>query len=61
MKRVDEKMTGGPDVGVSGVGQNHRRDSTITHAGLDERGNVFFAAIEMTRMPMMVARNHAQP
>lgn len=54
MKRVDEKMTGGPDVGVSGVGQNHRRDSTITHAGLDERGNVFFAAIEMTRMPMIL-------
>lgn len=35
-------------------GRDHRRDTTVTHGGLDERGNVFFAAIEMTRMPMIL-------
>jgi PAS domain S-box-containing protein len=35
-------------------GLNHWRESVITHPGLDERGNVFFAAIEMTRMPMIL-------
>jgi PAS domain S-box-containing protein len=33
---------------------NHWRESVISHRGLDERGNVFFAAIEMTRMPMVL-------
>jgi len=35
-------------------GLNHWRESVISHPGLDERGNVFFAAIEMTRMPMIL-------
>jgi PAS domain S-box-containing protein len=35
-------------------GRNHWRESTITEPGLDDRGNVFFAAIEMTRMPMIL-------
>lgn len=34
--------------------RDHRRETTVTHGGLDERGNVFFAAIEMTRMPMIL-------
>lgn len=35
-------------------GQQHWRESTITEPGLNDRGNVFFAAIEMTRMPMIL-------
>ena len=36
------------------IGRRHWRESTITNPGLDDRGNVFFAAIEMTRMPMIL-------
>lgn len=39
---------------IGGQGKRHWRESTITSAGLDDRGNVFFAAIEMTRMPMIL-------
>lgn len=35
-------------------GMQHWQAGYITRAGLDDRGNVFFAAIEMTRMPMIV-------
>jgi PAS domain S-box-containing protein len=35
-------------------GMRHWRESTITKPGLSDRGNVFFAAIEMTRMPMVL-------
>lgn len=38
----------------SSPGMNHWRESVISHPGLNERGNVFFAAIEMTRMPMIL-------
>jgi PAS domain S-box-containing protein len=38
----------------SSAGLNHWRESVISHPGLNERGNVFFAAIEMTRMPMIL-------
>ncbi|GAA4032713.1 hybrid sensor histidine kinase/response regulator [Sphingomonas rosea] len=38
----------------SSPGMNHWRESVISRPGLDERGNVFFAAIEMTRMPMIL-------
>ncbi|MBL0419146.1 PAS domain-containing protein [Ramlibacter sp. AW1] len=34
--------------------RQHWQTSFVTRPGLDERGNVFFAAIEMTRMPMVV-------
>ena len=36
------------------IGMRHWRQSTITEPGLDDRGDVFFAAIEMTRMPMIL-------
>ncbi|WP_239016932.1 PAS domain-containing protein [Sphingomonas ginkgonis] len=36
------------------AGLNHWRESVISEPGLDDRGNVFFAAIEMTRMPMIL-------
>ncbi|WP_443971347.1 histidine kinase famiy protein [Sphingobium sp. CR28] len=39
-------------------GQQHWRESTITEPGLNDRGNVFFAAIEMTRMPMILTDPH---
>ncbi|MGF7211356.1 PAS domain S-box-containing protein [Skermanella aerolata] len=35
-------------------GIHHWKEGTISQAGLDQRGNVFFAAIEMTRMPMIL-------
>lgn len=38
----------------SSPGMNHWRESVISRPGLDDRGNVFFAAIEMTRMPMIL-------
>jgi PAS domain S-box-containing protein len=35
-------------------GVKHWQASYIDHDGLNERGNIFFAAVEMTRMPMIV-------
>jgi PAS domain S-box-containing protein len=35
-------------------GVRHWQASYIKHGGLDERDNIFFAAVEMTRMPMIV-------
>ena len=35
-------------------GVRHWQASYIDHGGLEERGNIFFAAVEMTRMPMVV-------
>jgi len=39
---------------TGGPGVNHWQASFIAHEGLDERGNIFFAAVEMTRMPMVI-------
>ena len=36
-------------------GLHHWRQATITNPDLGERGGVYFAAIEMTRMPMILA------
>ncbi|MGV7032053.1 PAS domain-containing protein [Methylobacterium symbioticum] len=36
-------------------GLRHWQQSTITDPDLNERGSVFFAAVEMTRMPMILA------
>ncbi|MGJ7914353.1 histidine kinase famiy protein [Massilia sp. LXY-6] len=35
-------------------GVQHWQASVITQDGLQDRGNIFFAAVEMTRMPMVV-------
>lgn len=35
-------------------GRQHWRESTVSNPDLSERGNVFFAAVEMTRMPMIL-------
>ncbi|CAA9489975.1 MAG: Signal transduction histidine kinase [uncultured Sphingomonadaceae bacterium] len=65
--RLDVEGGGGsmgvPAMGAADTGANeptersglhHWRESTITEPGLEARGNVFFAAIEMTRMPMIL-------
>lgn len=44
---VSYSPTGGP-------GMNHWQEARITEPGLDDRGDVFFAAVEMTRMPMIL-------
>ncbi|WP_052402144.1 histidine kinase famiy protein [Muricoccus aerilatus] len=36
------------------VAVHHWQEATVTEPGLDDRGNVFFAAVEMTRMPMIL-------
>jgi PAS domain S-box-containing protein len=36
-------------------GMHHWQQSTITDTDLNDRGGVFFAAVEMTRMPMILA------
>jgi hypothetical protein len=35
-------------------GVRHWQASYIDRDGLEDRGNIFFAAVEMTRMPMVV-------
>jgi PAS domain S-box-containing protein len=63
-----ETQGGGQSVGVPADGEvegnaynpqgnpgvKHWQASYIDHDGLNERGNIFFAAVEMTRMPMIV-------
>ncbi len=39
---------------TGGPGINHWQASYIGQPGLEDRGNIFFAAVEMTRMPMVV-------
>jgi PAS domain S-box-containing protein len=46
-RELSYSPTGGP-------GLRHWREATISEPGLDQRGSVFFAAIEMTRMPMIL-------
>ncbi len=56
--------TGSPALGTMDQGANepigtpgmrHWKQAEITDASLDDRGSVFFAAVEMTRMPMVLA------
>jgi PAS domain S-box-containing protein len=46
-ENVSYNPTGGPGI-------HHWQRAAIAKPGLDERGNVFFAAIEMTRMPIIL-------
>ncbi|MBM6581847.1 PAS domain-containing protein [Microvirga sp. BT689] len=46
-ENVSYNPTGGPGI-------HHWQKATISKPGLGERGNVFFAAIEMTRMPIIL-------
>ncbi|MEH3048207.1 histidine kinase famiy protein [Sphingomonas adhaesiva] len=47
-------MDTGASEPIERPGLHHWRESTITDADLSDRGGVFFAAIEMTRMPMIL-------
>ncbi len=51
---ADGTIDSGHDDPIGRPGLHHWRESTITRPGLDDRGSVFFAAIEMTRMPMIL-------
>jgi PAS domain S-box-containing protein len=50
---TNNTLSGAADT-TGGVALHHWRESTITEPGLSDRGNVFFAAVEMTRMPMIL-------
>lgn len=63
MSREDEDASGVPAEGrmdtpnettMGRSGMRHWKQSVITQDGLDDRGSVFFAALEMTRMPMIL-------
>ena len=47
-------MDTGANEPIERPGLHHWRESTITDPDLNDRGGVFFAAIEMTRMPMIL-------
>jgi PAS domain S-box-containing protein len=64
MAQTTDAATGEPAQGsmdqgsrepIGSPGMHHWRQATITNPDLDERGGVYFAAIEMTRMPMILA------
>ena len=48
-------MDRGASEPLGSPGMHHWRQSTVTDQSLDDRGNIFFAAVEMTRMPMVLA------
>ncbi|MCF4128798.1 histidine kinase famiy protein [Methylobacterium sp. SyP6R] len=54
----DDDQAGRPEPGASHSAEApslaHLKSATIREPGLDDRGSVFFAAIEMTRMPMIL-------
>jgi PAS domain S-box-containing protein len=51
---AEGKMDVGASEPIARIGLHHWRESTITDPNLQDRGGVFFAAIEMTRMPMLL-------
>ncbi|WP_312489493.1 PAS domain-containing protein [Sphingomonas sp.] len=53
-RQAQGKMDQGANEPTERPGLHHWRESTITDPDLDDRGGVFFAAIEMTRMPMIL-------
>jgi PAS domain S-box-containing protein len=52
--RADGEVEGNAYSPMGGPGVKHWQASFISQDGLQDRGNVFFAAVEMTRMPMVV-------
>ena len=48
-------MDQGANEPIGRPGMHHWRQAEITDTTLDDRGSVFFAALEMTRMPMILA------
>ena len=49
------EMDQGGNEPVGTPGMHHWKQAEITDSSLDNRGSVFFAALEMTRMPMILA------
>ncbi|WP_151637426.1 histidine kinase famiy protein [Noviherbaspirillum aerium] len=52
--QADGELEGNAYHPLGGPGVRHWQASYITRPGLDDRSSVFFAAVEMTRMPMVV-------
>ncbi len=52
--RADGQLEGSVYNPLGNPGMRHWQASYIDKAGLEDRGNIFFAAVEMTRMPMLV-------
>ena len=48
-------MDQGADEPIGRPGMHHWKQAEITDTTLEDRGSVFFAALEMTRMPMILA------
>ncbi|MDR5857708.1 histidine kinase famiy protein [Caballeronia sp. LZ062] len=51
---ADGELEGSAYSPLGNPGVRHWQASQISRPGLDDRGNIFFAAVEMTRMPMVV-------
>jgi|SRR5450830_109667 len=52
--RADGQLEGNAVSTLGSPGLRHWQASYIGEPGLDGRGNIFFAAVEMTRMPMLI-------
>jgi PAS domain S-box-containing protein len=52
--RADGEIEGNAYEPMGTPGVNHWQASYINRDGLQDRGNIFFAAVEMTRMPMVI-------
>src|SRR5579875_2842993 len=51
---ADGELEGSAYSPLGNPGVKHWQASQISRPGLDDRSNIFFAAVEMTRMPMAV-------
>jgi len=60
---ADGELEGSVFNPLGNPGKRHWQASYIDKSGLEDRGNIFFAAVEMTRMPMVVTdpRQHDNP
>ncbi|KGF81818.1 histidine kinase [Massilia sp. JS1662] len=52
--RADGEIEGNAYEPMGNPGVNHWQATYIKRDGLEDRGNIFFAAVEMTRMPMVI-------
>jgi len=52
--RADGEIEGNAYEPMGSPGVNHWQATYIDRDGLQDRGNIFFAAVEMTRMPMVI-------
>ncbi|PQP00954.1 hybrid sensor histidine kinase/response regulator [Massilia phosphatilytica] len=52
--RADGEIEGNAYEPMGSPGVNHWQATYIKRDGLEDRGNIFFAAVEMTRMPMVI-------